>query len=51
MALLIHSILEKIRAENILPEVHFMGSSNTGVAEYNKKFGAVDHEYFKLKNY
>jgi hypothetical protein len=51
MALLIYSILENISADNNHPEVHFMGSANTGVAEYNKKFGATDFEYFRLKNY
>jgi hypothetical protein len=51
MALLIYSILEKLSAEKIYPEVHFMGSANAGVAEYNKKFGAIDREYFRLKNY
>lgn len=51
MAMLIYSILENLRAKDIYPEVHFMGSANTGVAEYNKKFGAIDCEYFRLKNY
>lgn len=51
MALLIYSILEKIREENNHAEVHFMGSANTGVADYNRKFGATDYAYFKLKNY
>ena len=51
MALLIHSILESFSIKNDSLDIHFMGSANEGVAEYNKKFGAVDFEYYRLKNY
>lgn len=51
MALLIYSIIEKLRVEKIFPEIHFMGSTNPGAAEFNKKFGAIDRKYFRLKNY
>jgi hypothetical protein len=51
MALLIFSIIEFQRRKNHLIQVHFMGSSNPGVAEYNKKFSAKDVPYYRVRNF
>ncbi len=45
MSYLIHHLTMGIHSENIIKQIHFMGSSNKSVARFNKKFQATDLEY------
>ncbi len=47
MTFLLCSIFDTLKSSVVEMEVNFMGSDHPGVAQYNKKFGAIDQAYWE----
>ena len=47
MTFLLCSIFESLKSTEMGKVINFMGSDHPGVAQYNKKFGAIDRSYWE----